>query len=105
MLLKNYGQDKKNDYTTEQLLDENLKNISKVSVKLFEDSLNNEKNMEIYFIQMSKFLKNIKERIENIEINSKDIVNKMSLDYECVKVTNWKECKEIIDNIDEINEK
>ena len=30
--------------------------------------------MEIYFIQMSKFLKNIKERIENIEINSKDIV-------------------------------
>ena len=33
-----------------------------------------EKNMEIYFIQMSKFLKNIKERIENIEINSKDIV-------------------------------
>ncbi len=36
---------------------------------------------------------------------TKDIVNKMSLDYECVKVTNWKECKEIIDNIDEINEK
>ena len=32
------------------------------------------KNIEIYFIQMSKFLKNIKERIENIEINSKDIV-------------------------------
>ncbi len=30
--------------------------------------------MEIYFIQMSKFFKNIKERIENIEINSKDIV-------------------------------
>ena len=49
-------------------------NINKVSVKLFEDNLNNEKNMEIYFIQMSKFLKNIKERIENIEINSKDIV-------------------------------
>ena len=50
------------------------KNINKVSVKLFEDNLNNEKNMEIYFIKMSKFLKNIKERIENIEINSKDIV-------------------------------
>ena len=49
-------------------------NINKVSVKLFEDNLNNEKNIEIYFIQMSKFLKNIKERIENIEINSKDIV-------------------------------
>ena len=27
MLLKNCGQEKKNDYTTEQLLDENLKNV------------------------------------------------------------------------------
>ncbi len=49
MLLKNYGQDKKNDYTTEQLLDENLKNIngeSNVEVKArmyscIEDILNN----------------------------------------------------------------
>ena len=30
---------------------------------------------------------------------TKEIVNKMSLDYDCVKTTNWKECKEIIDNI------
>ena len=29
----------------------------------------------------------------------------MSTDYECVKVTNWKECKDIIDNIDEIDKK
>ena len=27
MLLKKCGQDKKNDYTTEQILDENLKNV------------------------------------------------------------------------------
>ena len=54
---------------------ENLKNISKVSVKLFEDNLNFERaNIEIYFIEMSKFLKNIKERIENIEISPKDII-------------------------------
>lgn len=30
---------------------------------------------------------------------TKEIVNKMSFEYECVKTTNWKECKEIIDNI------
>ena len=30
---------------------------------------------------------------------TKDIINKMSLDYDRVKMTNWKECKEIIDNI------
>jgi len=30
---------------------------------------------------------------------TKDIIEKMVLDYDCVKNTNWKECKEIIDNI------
>ena len=30
----------------------------------------------------------------------KEILNKLSTDYEYVKNTNWKECKEIIDNID-----
>ena len=30
---------------------------------------------------------------------TKEIVNRLSLDYECVKITNWKECKEIIDII------
>lgn len=33
---------------------------------------------------------------------TKEIVDKMSTDYECVKVTNWKECKDIIDNIEEV---
>ena len=40
---------------------------------------------------------------QNYEISQqekgKEIINKMSLDYDCVKTTNWKECKEIIDNI------
>lgn len=30
---------------------------------------------------------------------TKEIINKMSLDYDCVKIVNWNECKEIIDNI------
>lgn len=33
---------------------------------------------------------------------TKEILNKMSLDYECVRVTNWRECKDIIDNINDI---
>ena len=33
---------------------------------------------------------------------TKEIIHKMSLDYDCVKTTNWRECKEIIDNIESI---
>ena len=36
---------------------------------------------------------------------TKKIIDKMSIDYECVKITNWKECKDIIDNINDMNEK
>ena len=46
------------------------------------------------------------ETIKNIivaDLNStdktKEIVDKISEDYECIKTTNCKECKEIIDNI------
>ena len=35
---------------------------------------------------------------------TKEIVGRMSLDYECVKITNWKECKDIIDNIENVKE-
>ena len=33
---------------------------------------------------------------------TKEIVRKISFDYECVKIANWKECKEIIDNIEDV---
>ena len=33
---------------------------------------------------------------------TKEIINKMSLEYDYVKTTNWKECKEIIDNIEAV---
>ena len=32
---------------------------------------------------------------------TKDIINMISRDYEYVKPTNWKECKEIIENINQ----
>ena len=56
-----------------------------------------------------KILYGKEENIKDIivtDLNStdktKEIINKMSTDYECVKIINWKECKQLIDNIDEI---
>lgn len=33
--------------------------------------------------------------------DTKKIIEKLAKDYECLKITNWKDCKEIIDNVDE----
>ena len=33
--------------------------------------------------------------------NTKEIARKLAEEYECLKVTTWKECKESIDNVDE----
>ena len=35
------------------------------------------------------------------EDNTKEIIKKMEEDYNLLKAVSWKECKEIIDNIDE----
>ena len=32
---------------------------------------------------------------------TKEIAKRLCEEYECLKVINWKECKEIIDNVDE----
>lgn len=57
-----------------------------------------------------RFLYGKEEYIKDIivtDLDSKDgtseILNKIEKDYECVKVTNWRECKEVIDNIDEVS--
>ena len=31
--------------------------------------------------------------------NTKEILKKLSNEYECLEVVNWKECKDIIDNV------
>lgn len=33
--------------------------------------------------------------------NTIEILNRMQKDYDCIKVVNWRECKDIVDNIDE----
>lgn len=30
------------------------------------------------------------------------IITRLSKDYDCIKVANWRECKEVIDSIDEV---
>ena len=33
--------------------------------------------------------------------NTKEILKKMAKEHECLQVLTWKECKEIMDNVDE----
>ena len=55
-----------------------------------------------------RFIYGKEEYIKNIivtDLESKDstmqILNKLQKDYSFIKVSNWKQCKDIIDNIDE----
>ena len=47
---------------------------------------------------------NIKDIIV-VDLNSTDetkqILEKLAIDYDSIKMSNWRECKELIDNIDE----
>lgn len=48
-----------------------------------------------------EYLKNIIVADLNSSDNTKDIVRKLSKDYDILKVTSWKDCKEIMDNVNE----
>lgn len=70
----------------------------------------NQENIIEGFLRSSifKILYGREENIRNIivaDLKSKDktkeIAKKLSEDYEFLKVTSWKECKEIIDSIDD----
>lgn len=47
------------------------------------------------------YLKNIIVADLNSTDNTKEIVQKLQDEYDCLKLLNWKECKDIIDNVDE----
>ena len=48
-----------------------------------------------------EYVKNIMAVDLKSEDQTKDILKKMSKDYECLQILSWKECKDLIDNIDE----
>ena len=47
------------------------------------------------------YLKNIMVADLKSEDKTKEIAKKLSDEYECLKVISWKECRDIIDNVDE----
>ena len=47
------------------------------------------------------YLKNIIVADLKSEDRTKEIAKKMESEYECLKVTTWKECIDIIDNVNE----
>ena len=48
-----------------------------------------------------EYLKNVIVADLESSDNSKEIAKKLSYEYDILKVTSWKECKEIMDNVDE----
>ena len=48
-----------------------------------------------------EYLKNIIVADLNSTDNTKEIAKRLSKDYDILKVTSWKECKDVIDNVDE----
>ena len=48
-----------------------------------------------------EYLKNIKVADLKSTDKTKEIAKKLSEEYECLKVISWKECKDIMDNVDE----
>ena len=70
---------------------------------------NQEENIEAFMRStLFKMLYGKEEYVKNImavdlksEDQTKDILKKMSKDYECLQIISWKECKDLIDNIDE----
>ncbi len=47
------------------------------------------------------YLKNIMIADLRSTDKTKEIAQKLELEYDCLKVTTWKECKDIIDNVNE----
>lgn len=70
---------------------------------------NQENKIEVFLRSiLFRFLYGKEEYIKEIivtDLDSKDntieILNKIKKDYDCIKVVNWRECKDIVDNIDE----
>lgn len=48
-----------------------------------------------------EYLKNIIVADLKSEDKTKEIAKRLSQEYECLKVTSWRECKDIIDNVDQ----
>ena len=72
---------------------------------------NQEDKIEVFLRSiLFKILYGREEYLKNIIVadlessdNTKEIAKKMAKDYDLLKVISWKECKDIMDNIDDFN--
>ena len=75
-----------------------------IAVKNQEDKIEGFLRSSLFKILYGKeeYIKNIIVADLKSDDKTKEIAKKMSEDYEQLKVISWKECKEIMDNIDDI---
>ena len=74
-----------------------------IAVKNQEEEIEGFLRSSLFKILYGKedYLKNIIVADLQSKDKTKEIAKKLSKEYDCLKVVNWKECKEIIDSIDE----
>ena len=86
-----------------EVIDENLKGFmskdEEVS-KLLEDKIGEIDSETEKLNAKEEEIKDIIVTDLNSKDKTKEIIEKMAKDYEYLKVSNWKECKDIIDSID-----
>ena len=74
-----------------------------IAVKNQEEEIEGFLRASLFKILYGKeeYLKNI--IVADLKSNdkTKEIAKKLEKEYDCLKVTNWKECKDIIDNVNE----
>ena len=74
-----------------------------IAVKNQEEKIEGFLRSSLFKILYGKedYLKNIIVADLKSTDNTKEIAKKLEKEYDCLKVTSWKDCKEIIDNVDE----
>ena len=74
-----------------------------IAVKNLEEKIEGFLRSSLFKILYGKedYLKNIIVADLKSEDKTKEIAKKMESEYDCLKVTTWKECKDIIDNVNE----
>lgn len=74
-----------------------------IAVKNQEEKIEGFLRSSLFKILYGKedYLKNIIVADLKSTDKTKEIAKKMELEYECIKVTSWKECKDMIDNVNE----
>ena len=74
-----------------------------IAVKNQEDKIEGFLRSSLFKILYGRedYLKNIIVADLKSTDNTKEIARKLENEYDCLKVTTWKECKDMIDNVDE----